>query len=132
MGSYFILICISFFLLLVFYRELFNSTCSTIEKRNIVKIGEWIKKTLMQLSCKGDLSQQINRIVGVGKNLWRASPTPLLKQLPYNTLHRKAPRQVLSISREYLHHHSVQPVPVLSFPKKITIYSLCLLVLSIH
>ena len=36
----------------------------------------------------------------VGKDLWRSSsPTHLLKQVACSILHRKAPRQVLSISR---------------------------------
>ena len=40
-------------------------------------------------------------MVGVGRDLWKSSSrTPLLKQVPYSGLHKKASKQVLSISRK--------------------------------
>jgi len=39
-----------------------------------------------------------HRTVGVGKDLWKPfSSNPLLKQIPYSRLHRKATRSILNI-----------------------------------
>ena len=71
----------------------------------------WLTKELLERSWRatvstGTLSQgrhqsryHRKRTVGVGRDLWRSSPTPLLKQVPYSRLQRKVSRWVLSISR---------------------------------
>ena len=71
----------------------------------------WLTKELLERSWRatvstGTLSQgrhqsryHRKRTVGVGRDLWRSSPTPLLKQVPCSRLQRKVSRWVLSISR---------------------------------
>lgn len=54
----------------------------------------------MVLESREVENSQNHRIAGIGKDLWSSSsPTPLLKQVSYNRLHKKASRCVLNISR---------------------------------
>ena len=56
------------------------------------KVQYFLRKPILTFS----LPQ--NHWIRVGKDLWRWSPTPLLKQVPYSRLHRKVSRRVLNIS----------------------------------
>lgn len=49
---------------------------------------------------------QNQRIAGIGRDLWRSSPLPLLKQVPFSRLHKKVSWSILNISIEYEHNLS--------------------------
>ena len=62
----------------------------------------------MQINSKVVCSSQNHRIAGVGRDLKRPlSPTPLLKQVFYNKLHRWVSRQALDI---FLEGDSITPL----------------------
>jgi len=67
-------------------------------KRKTLSWQRCSSNSLPSLACLTE--SQRHQITGVGRDLWRSSPTTLLKQVPCNRLHRKVSRLVLSISRE--------------------------------